>query len=91
MGGSLECPFWAKEVTVEVRDDLPDLRNSETQRLVASFETNLNNTPYRIRYLSPGTYTVTATYKDEQYEKHQLSPKTVTLQPDQIETVNISN
>jgi hypothetical protein len=91
MGGSLECPFWAREVAVEVRDDLPDLRNPGTQRLIASFETRQNNTPYRIRYLSPGTYTVTITYKDEQYEKHQLPPKTVTLQPGQIGTVDIAN
>jgi hypothetical protein len=91
MGGSLECPFWAREVTVEVRDDQPDSRNPGTQRLIASFGTKLNNTLYRIRYLSPGTYTVTTTYKDEQYETHSLPLKTVTLQAGRIETVDISN
>lgn len=91
IAGAIECPFWTKKVIVEVFNDQPDPFKPDVTRVAARLETRLNNSTYQIRYLSPGTYTVTTTYKDERYETHSLPPKTLTLQPGRIETVDIAN
>ncbi len=91
--GLIECSIWARKVFLEVQNNQPDPFSFKPgqNRRVATLETEHAQTPYRIRYLSPGTYTVLVSYEDNQEKKHEMPPKTVTLQPGQIETVNITN
>ncbi len=91
--GLIECSIWAQKVFLEVRNNLPDPFSFKPgqNRRVATLETEHAQTPYRIRYLSPGTYTVWVSYEDRQEKRYEMSPKTVTLQPGQVGTVDIAN
>jgi hypothetical protein len=90
ISGKIEFPDTVEKVRIGVCNDQPAPDAPGENLLISMLETRQNRIPYEIRYLPPGTCSIIVFYTDDTGE-HRMSPKTVTLQPGRIETVDLTD